>query len=189
MRQKSEFENRRKALMSEITSAFEDVELQDGITLHEAVALDNYASQEERMAARRRDRHGSWKDVRDEEIAECESALSFVDWKGFRYYLPAFMLYSLSHWNYPRKYRLDDKSRTLHGTCYHLLNFYPKSLRQSEPRLFVEKYKLSSAQCRAIASFLRFTIDFDNSSADEATVKAVERWEQFSVQGELEYIV
>jgi hypothetical protein len=180
MRQKSEFENRRKALISEITRAFEDVELQDGITLHEAVALDDYASQEERMAARRRDRHESWKDVRDEEIAECESALSFVDWKGFRYYIPAFMVSSLRRWNYPRKYWLDNEGWALLGTRYHLLNFYPKSLRQSEPKLFVEEYKFSPAQCRTIASYLRFTIDFDDSSADEATVAAVERWEQFS---------
>jgi hypothetical protein len=34
----------------------------------------------------------------DNDIFACCSALSFLDEKGFRYYIPAFMVYGLKHW-------------------------------------------------------------------------------------------
>lgn len=169
----STFESRRSTLIAEITSAFDGVSRGNGITLHEARAMDNYASPQEQRAARLYDTERRWQDVPDADIVDCCSALSFLDKDGFRYYLPAFMIYSLKHWG-------DDWERILSTCEFHLLQDYPKSLRQSEPEAIAEKYQFTPAQCKAIASFLRFIIDFDEARATQVTVKAVVKWEKFA---------
>jgi hypothetical protein len=180
MSEANTFEERRDALIAEINHAFDGVSRGYGITLHEAIALDDYAPQEERMAARRRDRESSWQEVTDQDVLECQSALSFLDPEGFRYYIPTFMILGLKLMQLPRFDARDDQAGILHSSSYHLLHFYPKSLRQSEPALFVDKYRFSNAQCRVIAKFLRLIIDCEEWGADEVTVNAVERWEQFA---------
>src|ERR1700680_2624371 len=92
------FENRISGLIAEIMTAFDGVSREDGTTLHEAMAIDDYKSDEEQQAARGFDTEQRWQDVPDEEILACESALSFLDAKGFRYYLPAFMVSRLKNW-------------------------------------------------------------------------------------------
>jgi len=177
----SEFEQRRAALIAEINEAFDGVTREDGITLHEAIALDNYASQQdEKMAARRLDRETCWQEVTDKEICECQSALSFLDWKGFRYYIPAFMIIGLRQMQWPSAHWQIDPNGILHTSSYHLVYFYPKSMRESEPSLIAEKYHFTKVQCRAVANSLRFIIEFEAMSADEVTVKAVEKWERFA---------
>jgi hypothetical protein len=93
--------------------------------------------------------------------------------KGFRYYIPAFMLYGLRHWG-------DDWNGILNSCVYHLLHDYPKSLRQSDPASIASKYRFTDAQSKAVARFLRFIIDSDETTADRVTVEAVERWERYA---------
>jgi hypothetical protein len=173
----SEFEKRRSALVAEITAAFDGVSREDGTTLHEAVALDDWKSTEEQQAARRLDVEQRWQDVPDEDIFACCSALSFLNEKGFRYYLPAFMVYGLRHWG-------DDWNGILTSCEYQLLHDYPKSLRKSEPAAIARRYQFTAAQSRAVARFLRLIVDFDPVAGDRATVEAVERWERFAIENE-----
>jgi hypothetical protein len=53
---------------------------------------------------------------------------------------------------------------------------YGRSLKDT---LFADRNNFTDAQCKAVARFLRFIIEFDESRADEATVGAVRRWERF----------
>lgn len=169
-----EFESRRRELIDEITSAFGGVSREDGTTLHEAIAIDDYASDDEQRAARRLDVDTRWQDVPDAEIWACNSALSFVDEKGFRYYIPAFMTYALRHWE-------DDEDGYVLSACtHHLLHERSKSLRQSDPASIAARYNFTGAQSKAVARFLRFVIDSYEPEADEATDGAVQRWESFS---------
>jgi hypothetical protein len=85
-------ENDLNQLIAEITAAFDGVAREDGTTLHEAIAIDNWRSHEEQMTARRLDTEQRWQDVPGEAILACESVLPFLNPKGFRYYLPAFMV-------------------------------------------------------------------------------------------------
>jgi hypothetical protein len=168
----SEFESRRGALLAEITTAFAGVSREGATTLHEAQAMDDRKSPEEQLAARRLDPERRWQDVPDADISACCSALSFLDEKGFRYYIPAFMTYSLRHW--------DDDWNGVRNSCeYHLLHDYPKSLRKSDPASIAGKYQFTDAQSGAVARFLRFIVDFDETKADRATLEAVERWERY----------
>lgn len=168
-----EFERRRREVIDDITSAFGDVSREDGTTLHEAMALDDYAPDEEQRAARRLDVDRSWQDVPDADIFACCSALSFMDEKGFRYYIPAFMIYGLRNWE-------DDYNGILSSAMYQLLHESSKSLRKSEPASIAARYNFTGAQSKAVARFLRFVITFDEYQADEATAGAVQRWESFS---------
>lgn len=171
-----DFESRRGALVAEITAAFDGVAREDGTTLHEAEAMDDWKSDEEQRAARRLDVEARWQDVPGEDIAACCSALSFLDEKGFRYYIPAFMVYGLKRWG-------DDWDGVLSSCEYHLLHDYPKSLRKSDPAAIAGKYQFTEAQSRAVARFLRFIVDFDEGAGDRATVEAVERWERYAAGG------
>jgi hypothetical protein len=167
-----EFESRRDELIKEITSAFNGVSREGGTTLHEAMAMDERESDDEQRAARHLDVDRSWQDVPDADISDSCSALSFLDGKGVRYYIPAFMIYTLRHWGH-------DENEVLSSCRYHLLHERSKSLRKSDPASIAERNNFTDAQCKAVARFLRFIIEFDESKADEATVGAVQRWERF----------
>ena len=170
----SNFESRRSVLIAEITAAFDSVSREGGTTLHEADAMDDWKSPEEQRAAWQIDLERQWQDVPDKDIFAYNSALSFLNEIGFRYYIPAFMICSLKHWG-------DEASVILNSCEYHLLYDYPKSLRKSEPASIARKYQFTEAQSKAVAKFLRFIIDFDEIKADKATVAAVERWERYAM--------
>jgi len=113
--------------------------------------------------------------VPDDAIVACESALSFLDPKGFRYYLPAFMVCGLRNWE-------NDAGRVVDTCEYHLLHESKKSLRQSEPASIAAKYGFNDVQCRSIAHFLRFVVGDDDELATQpaTTFQAVEKWERFA---------
>jgi hypothetical protein len=170
--EEQDFETCRSALLAEIEEAFDGVAREDSTTLHEAIVMDDYGSEEEQRAARRLDVEKRWQDVPDEDITSCCSALSFLDAKGFRYYIPAFMTYALKHWG-------DDWNDILNSCQFQLTHESQKPLRKSEPASIARKYGFTGAQCVAVAHFLRFIIDFDMSMAAPAEVGAVEKWEKF----------
>ena len=86
----------REAIIQAIERAFRHVERDDGVTLHEAEVIDDYGSDEERAAARRLDPDRHWQDVPDATLARY-SGFSFLDPRGYRYYLPAYMRWILKH--------------------------------------------------------------------------------------------
>jgi hypothetical protein len=161
-------------LIAEITAAFDGVAREDGTTLHEAIAIDNWKSPEEQHAARRVDTEQRWQDVPPEAIIACESALSFLDPKGFRYYVPAFMVCGLRNWG--------NDAGLIVDTCeYHLLHEPQKSLRQSDPASIAAKYGFTDAQCKSIAHFLRFVVGKDDAFTTQpaTALRAVAKWETF----------
>ncbi len=166
-------EKRLGSLIAEIMAAFDKVARADGITLHEAKAINVRKFTEELQDARQLDTEQRWQDVPDEYILECDSALPFFDAKGFRYYLPAFMLLGLKDWK-------NDSTGILHSCEFHLLHESGKSLRQSEPASIAAKYSLTEAQCKAIASFLRFVVGEDNeeTTVERPVLQAVLKWEE-----------
>ncbi len=94
----SQFEERWAAVIAQINAAFDGVSRGDGITLHEAMAIDNCKSTEDQCAARRLDVERRWQGVSDNDIFESGPPLSFLDQKAFRYYIPALMILGLRHW-------------------------------------------------------------------------------------------
>jgi hypothetical protein len=84
-------------LLDLIRDAFGDVALGDGISLHEARAIDNYCTLEKRREARAKDTEESWQQIPDAVIEEHYDIFPFLDAKGFRYLLPAYMCWTVRY--------------------------------------------------------------------------------------------
>ena len=91
-------DNRAQTLIQQIENAFDGVTLGDGITLHESIALDDYATEDECIAASTVGRDRRWQDVTDAEIELDDCILHFLDREGLRYYLPAFMIWTVNNY-------------------------------------------------------------------------------------------
>ena len=83
-------------VIAAIRAAFDGVE-RGAVTLHEADVMDSYGSAEERAAARLLDTDRVWEQVQAEDIERFSSALCFLDAEGFRYYIPAYMVWTLDN--------------------------------------------------------------------------------------------
>ena len=80
-----------------ITQAFADVALEEGIGLFESQAIDNHANDHVRNTARNRDERVNWQKISTRDLNICYSASSFVDAKGLRFILPAFIVSQLNN--------------------------------------------------------------------------------------------
>jgi len=81
-------------LLALIEESFKDVRLEDGVSLHETIVIDNYGSKEERQLARSKDEKMDWRKlIHDPELLEVDGigGLSFYDAKGLRFHLPAYL--------------------------------------------------------------------------------------------------
>jgi hypothetical protein len=78
-----------------IHEAFEEVKLEDGVSLHETIKIDNYGMTYAALEANiKADEREDWKKlVEDPEMFEVNGigGLSFYDAKGLRFHLPAYL--------------------------------------------------------------------------------------------------
>ena len=88
----------RDEIISEITAAFDGVP-RGKITLHEARVIDSCGSEKEQRAAHKQDTEHRWQDVPDSDIESHPSTLGYVCPTSFRYYLAAYMAWSLRHYD------------------------------------------------------------------------------------------
>jgi hypothetical protein len=163
-------ESLRERIIAQIRLAFSHVSRQDGVTLHEAKVIDDYGSADERIAARALDLDSHWQDVPDDLIEEHQETLCFVDPKGFRYYLPAYMVWAL------RNYRTSNSGSVDHP-IYSLTLSVDKKLRDWQ----LERFKLfDEVQAKAICRFLRFMVEQDDFIDVVEARKALEEyWGKF----------
>ena len=85
-------DERPQRLLDQIDAAFEGVELGDGVSLHETQVIDDYGTDEQRLAARTPDEKLDWhKLIDDPEMTRLFriGGLCFIDSEGLRFYLPA----------------------------------------------------------------------------------------------------
>ena len=88
-------------MAGEITEAIEavfgDAALGNGLSLHQARALDHLELPEAVRQARRLDTEKRWQDIPDEKVEEFHFALTYLDPEGLRFHLPRYMVYALEH--------------------------------------------------------------------------------------------
>ncbi|MGB3496555.1 MAG: DUF6714 family protein [Elainellaceae cyanobacterium] len=159
----------RKALIEDITLAFQAVRRADGVTLHQARVLDDYGGAEEQARARALDTDTHWGEVPDEWITEFSEALCFVDPIGFRYYIPAYMIWTLKHYTTSHSFSVDS---TIYAFCL------SQNLEAHQLSYFS---LLDTDQCQVICRFLMYCVKFgghflDSRAAQEALDK---HWQQF----------
>lgn len=102
-------------LVERIQVAFKGVQLENGISWREANVLDNYGTEEERRNAKALDEKNDWTKVPDSLIGDIkyQSGLNFLDTPGLRFYLPACMIYTLTHYT-------SSQSLLIHSIIYTL---------------------------------------------------------------------
>lgn len=84
-------------LIAEIEAAFAKVELGNGLSLHQARAMDLLQSPEEVLEARPLDIETRWQDIPDNKVDEFHYALTFMDPDSLRFHLPRFMVFALEN--------------------------------------------------------------------------------------------
>jgi hypothetical protein len=140
--------DRKAHLLEQIHEAFGDVQLRGGVTLHEATAIDDYASDEGRQAARQLDSAQRWQDVPDEHIARHYSVFSFLDVKGHVFYAPAYMCWLL-------RTGYDTPSNSVDAALF-AFDSWGKHERGTH---YKPEDMFSPAQCRVIAQYLLYVYE------------------------------
>ena len=149
--------------VQQIHAAFAELTLGGGITLHQAHLEGFYDEDEEEwLAARGKDMESHWAEVPDWKLESGFSPLHFLDAEGWRFYIPAFMCWSLKNWRTTHSITVDTVLWALARTDDHLMNRYEL---------------LNRAQSEAVCDFLAF---FDRYSGQADASKAVQAyWHQF----------
>jgi hypothetical protein len=131
----------RSSIIAEITAAFEGVQLKDGVTLHQARAMDDYESLEAQRKVRLNDTEHRWQDISDEKLRHFHDVFPYLDYTGFRFYIPAFMIWVLKH--------LDDEDAGFNcSAVYQFQHHYrPDS-------------SVTEKQGRAVCRFLRYLAQY-----------------------------
>jgi hypothetical protein len=161
-------------LLDVIEKAFDGVEREDGVTLHEAVVIDNYGSQEEFEKAGSYDTETRWQDVSENDLAENPQFMTFLDAKGFRYYLPAAMSWSIRH-------GVDSLSDSIFYYFAVLPTVAPRDNGRGLGEAFdidgfIAEHSFTPDQVRAIYKFLCFMAIEADHGMNEDEYAAVLKW-------------
>lgn len=79
-------------VMAQIEEAFVGVKLEDGVGLEESNGLDDYADEATLQRLRTLDEREDWHRIPPAKMTFAYGGLSFMDAKGMRFHLPAYLL-------------------------------------------------------------------------------------------------
>lgn len=159
----------RDAVTRQIETAFDEVSRIRGVTLHEANAKYEGRRTSKRRAARRLDTETRWQDVPESDIERYHWILSHFNPVGFRYYMPAYMIWSLKNY-------ADAEMKSVDYTVYNLLPY------RSLYRWKMLRFKfLTRPQSESCCAFLRFMAEQTGGIVDDnAAREALEQyWGRF----------
>lgn len=160
-------------LITQITEAFQGVTLGNGVSLHQAIAADDYAGPEAYAAARALDTDTDWRDAPREVMASRCEFFSYLDGEGFRYYIPAAMCFSVEH---------NGESDTPQRTYWSLLptvaprDFGKGHGQRFDCAAFIARCGFNDAQIRAVYAFLCFMAVAREEGVDEEQLPAMRAW-------------
>lgn len=133
-------------LIQQIRDAFQDVRLEDGISLNMTEYHDSYGCATHFLETAKDDERMDWQAIPDETLESFTVTFCFTDLKGFRFYLPAYMIWTI---------RNHKKSNCIIGdfTIYAIDPNY----HQFQATPFLDFF--SEQQVEAMVAFLRFCTD------------------------------
>ncbi|MDR3620904.1 MAG: hypothetical protein P4L85_16245 [Paludisphaera borealis] len=161
-------------LVQQIHRAFADVRRGGGYTLHQAHLEGCYDTEAKWLATGEKDPETHWSEVPGWKIETGFSTLSFFDVEGWRFYLPAFLCWSLENWRTSDSTTPDSVIWTLDLT--HTIGWNETHAD------YMERYEsLNREQCGTVLDFLSF---FDRYSGLPEARSAIESyWRQFNKDG------
>ena len=153
-------------LIEQITAAFAGVSRQGGVSLHQTRVLDDAFSQERMDEAGARDVDTDWRDVPSSSLEKSDLHMSFLDPIGFRYYLPAYMVWQLKQGSGSVPW-VDCNA---HDETLHSLKLQePADMRQwQEERFEMFTLEQSRASNRFLHFYAKYGEDFDQQHAQQA---------------------
>ena len=154
------------ALIAIIHRVFAGVQLEGGTTIHEA-DLEGIGNTQAQMEARAKDPETDWKDVPDWKIAQFPDALSFFDLKGWRFYIPAYMCWTLKNW----------RTCQSHTANFTIWGFDPNPCTEWAVRRY---QTLSDEQAKAVFLFLDFFRKYSGEPEPNQAILAY--WDQFQAR-------
>jgi len=160
-----------------IEIAFKGVDRKGGISFSEAIVIDNYGPKDKQLEARKFDQDRHWKDIKAEDIERGSSVLCFLNPIGFRYYIPAYMVWTLEN------YRVSS-SATINNTIYALDFFSENKALNVNEYVKARCSLLNEKQCKAVALFLQFMSN-EPDVDDLIAKKCLDRyWGQFLAEAD-----
>ena len=157
-------------LVSLIDKVFDGVPQPSILTLHVANARD-YRDYEHDIEHYRKDHIGRWPEIPNEHLKKCTSGLSFIDAIGMRYYLPAYMIWTLKNYK--------DENIDCDMVLYTFDNHSKDSRLE---KYFKERFSLfNDEQMKACALFIKFCSEDTDDYIDKdwATKKYERYWHQY----------
>ncbi|WP_158632999.1 DUF6714 family protein [Dulcicalothrix desertica] len=137
-------ENMKLKLIEKINQAFNGVSLEDGLSLYGARALDDWCSIEEaRKISQKMTFEQRWQDIPSYFLEELGDSFGFLDSKGFRYYLPVFMIYSLNN----------NSGYAFTDSVYSALKYKPKFYQKHLALLNQEQLEVAQEYVKLIDSY------------------------------------
>lgn len=134
-------------LIKEIRDAFNHVELDDGVGLWEAQALDDYVDAKTLLEIRKGDEKKCWRNICYGEIAKSESSLTFFDAKGMTFHLPIYLIF----------YLLEDEIFPIEG--FSAPNIVFTLSNDLEGNYQSERFSLlNNVQVRCVIRFLKYRL-------------------------------
>jgi len=88
---------RESALIRRIREAFAGGKLGGGISLNMTEYYDSYQCATEYLERAKHDERDDWQRIPDATLEEFMGTFSFTDVEGFRFYLPAYMIWTIRH--------------------------------------------------------------------------------------------
>ena len=166
-------------LLALIEHAFDGVGRDDGITLHQAVVIDDHGTEDEFVAAGKLDTETRWQDVPDEDISTYPHIFCFLDPKGFRYYLPAAMSWAVKSDEH------DEYERGFFTYLAVLPTVAPRDIGRGlgaafDLSGFIEKHAFTPSQVNAIYRFICFMAIKADAWMDEDFYAATQKWRKAS---------
>jgi hypothetical protein len=117
-----------------VRTAFQGVSLGQGVGLLQAQGLDDYADERTLAAYRAQDEQRDWSAISVDDLDQCSSSLCFLDDKGMRFHLPAYLVAELQ------------SSLNRSDVLFHLVYADPDALTRFDA--------LSATQDEAVRQFL-----------------------------------
>jgi hypothetical protein len=159
----------RERLVAEIEHAFADVSLDDGVTLHQMHVIDDYGGEAEQIAARLKDPETRWQQITGEKLSLFSDSMVFLDAKGFRFHLPAFLRHALVT-AFP-----SSGSADTHGVMFALQDGPRNTYHEDGIKL------LDPPQMQCIASFFHYFARSSESGWDSEARKALKAgWNEWT---------
>lgn len=164
-------------LLSQIDKAFDRVKRDGGVSLHQAVVIDDYGTQEEFENAEKLDTETRWQEVPDSDISTNTSIFCFLDPIGFKYYLPAAMTWSI------KNYEQDESDCDFFTYLAVLPTVAPREMGRGIGAAwdldgFIKNHAFSAEQVSSIYRFICFMAIKAGHGMSEDQYEAIKKWRQ-----------